>query len=112
MKIWQILVPVSDNEGNIFSVAHHRAWDAVVRRLARGGLTIQQPAKGEWTMQDGKIIREEMIPVSVIANFDQMVSIVEFTAQHYRQKAVFYYVISEQVYIYGDNKIKAFYGPS
>ena len=100
MKVWQILIPAADNTGFFFPIEHHRAWDAIVRRLTRGSLTIQQPAKGECRVYNGKLVREEMIPVLIIANFQQMTTVAEFTAQHYQQKTVFYYVVSSEIYIH------------
>lgn len=92
--LYEILVPTKygDTLGPI-STKHHKNWDAKVRGIS-GGLTILKPAKGQW-VHAGDLFEERVIPVRIMATEKQMRKIVEFTIKHYRQKAVMYYVISE-----------------
>lgn len=91
--LYEILVPTKygDTLGPI-STKHHKNWDAKVRSIS-GGLTILKPAKGQWVFQQ-ELFEERVIPVRIMATERQMHKIVQFTLQHYRQKAVMYYVIS------------------
>lgn len=76
---------------------HHKIWDAYVRGIT-GGLTIFPPVKGQW-VNDGAKHEERMIPVKIAAYAAQMKAIADFTKKHYRQTAVCYYKISNEVYI-------------
>ena len=91
--LWEILVPVADNNGKIFPVKHHRAWDARVNKIS-GELTISKPTKGYWTFE-GKVYKEKMIPVSIICTRKQIVRIADFTADYYAQKAIMLYQLGK-----------------
>lgn len=101
--MYEILVPTilpkttGSLEGNPCRKRHHRIWDAYVRKLT-GGLTIFTPAKGQWVHQGVKY-EERMIPVKIAASPSQMSVIAQFTKKHYRQLAVCYYKVSDEVHI-------------
>ncbi len=105
--LWEVLVPTISNEGKPFKTRHHRSWDSQVRRIT-GGLTIFAPAKGEWVSPSGTLFRERMIPVRIMATEKQIEEIADRTANHYKQLAVMYYRLSEQVKIksYDKKKLK------
>ena len=96
MKLWEILVPLRTSRGKHIKTKFHRVWDAKVREIANG-LTILQPAKGQWVCPKGKLFRERMLPVRIACTDKQIKEIADFTAVHYRQKAVMFYEISSNV---------------
>ena len=91
---------------------HHKNWDAFVQSVT-GGLTILSPASGRW-LNKGIEYPEKVIPVRIMCEetiFDdaeeratirdtsQIDKIIKFTLSHYRQKAVMYYKITNEVFI-------------
>lgn len=97
MKFWEILVPTISNEGKPYRVRYHRVWDAKVREIA-GGLTIIKPITGQWVNpKDNQLFQERMIPVRIACSKEQIDQIADITAKHYDQKAIMYYLISEDV---------------
>lgn len=116
MKVlYEVLVPTKyGDNGKPIRTAHHKQWDKYVKSIT-GGLTILAPAKGQW-VNEGVEYPERVLPVRVMVEetmtsqffdniwndvFDteQIDKIIQFTLAHYRQKAVMYYVISNQVNI-------------
>jgi hypothetical protein len=77
---------------------YHRVWDAKVRDIS-GGLTILSPAKGHWISPDKELFVERMIPVRLLCTFAEIKKIAAMTAKYYRQKAVMYYEVSNNVFI-------------
>lgn len=94
--LWEILVPTVSNEGKPFRTRYHRVWDKKVREIS-GGLTILQPAKGQWISDSGEFFSERMIPVRVLATKDEIHQIVDYTLKYYNQLAVLAYKISDEV---------------
>jgi len=99
-QLWEILVPTQRNCGKPFRTRHHREWDKQVRKIS-GGLTIFQPAKGQWVSPHGKLFVDRMIPVRIIATETQMKKIVNATLKHYDQEAVLAYRLSEEILLLG-----------
>ena len=109
--IWEILVPTiwhtADEKGNIdwdseerpIKKKHHKVWDSFVRGLA-GGLTIFTPTKGEWISKGGQLFSERMIPVRIMCEYTEIEEIAKFSLKHYRQRAICFYKISNEGYIY------------
>lgn len=111
MMLWEILVPTEmvpdDGKGNILwnkptraiRTKHHQEWDKKVRAIS-GGLTILTPAKGQWIEPSSQeLFSERMIPVRIACNKDQIQEIANFTIIHYRQKAVLFYKVTDEVKI-------------
>lgn len=96
-KLWEILVPVTHNHGVRIKKKYHRKWDIKVSKIA-GGLTILKAKKGRW-LSGNQLFAEKMIPVRVAATAHEMELIANLTAEHYEQKAVMYYLVSELVSI-------------
>lgn len=94
--LWEILVPTVSNEGKPFRVRYHKVWDKKVREIS-GGLTILQPAKGQWISDSGELFSERMIPVRVLATKDEIHQIIDYTLKYYNQLAVLAYKISDEV---------------
>lgn len=118
MKVlYEVLVPTKyGDNGKPIRTVHHKEWDKYVKSIT-GGLTILAPAKGQW-VNEGVEYPERVLPVRVMVEEEEMNEskdfihwtkaenehsqihkIVMFTLAHYRQKAVMYYVISNQVNI-------------
>jgi hypothetical protein len=94
--LWEILVPTLRASGVPFKLRYHRVWDEKVRKIS-GGLTIMQPARGQWKAPDGELFVERMIPVRVIATREQIDEIISMTLDYYDQRAVLCYKISDEV---------------
>jgi len=95
--LWEILVPtIHSSNGKPIRTRFHKVWDKKVREIS-GGLTIMQPARGQWVAPDGKLFMERMIPVRVLASCHQISEIVKFTIDYYNQIAVLAYKISDEV---------------
>src|SRR3989442_1195654 len=96
-KLWEILVPVTYVGLGPIRKKHHKRWDAKVSKIA-GGLTLFKPKKGRW-LSGSKLFKEKMIPVRIAATENEMRKIAKFTAKHYHQKAIMYYLVSDTVMI-------------
>jgi hypothetical protein len=95
-KLWELLVPRYSNEGIEYLVEHHKEWDEKVRQLS-GGITILKTAKGNWLSPEGRLFVEEMIPVRICCDEENIEKIIDQTLRHYNQKAVFAYELSSNV---------------
>ncbi len=98
-QLWEILVPVADNDGHEFDISHHRAWDEQVRQLT-GGLTILRTAKGQWYDAAGNLFTEKVIPVRIACDEEKVYQIAEITLSHYGQLAIMAYQISDRALIF------------
>ena len=95
--LWEILVPATA-KGEI-SVEYHKIWDAHVEKIT-GGLTINKKARGRWiNPETGEAFVEEMIPVRIYCTKYEIKKIAEITMEHYKQEAVMYYMISDNIVI-------------
>jgi hypothetical protein len=108
-SMWQILVPteMENDHGQVrpIRVRFHKVWDAKVREIT-GGLTVLKPGKGNWVNPKGNLFVERMIPVMIVATLTQIQRIAEMTAKYYKQEAVLYYRVSDEVYFYNrDSKV-------
>lgn len=95
-KVWRILVPANDNQGNEFPIEHHHIWDEFVRDLV-GGVTIMKSAKGQWISPVGKLYIDITIPCDINCTKYQIQQIALFTIKHYNQEAIAYYKISKGI---------------
>lgn len=100
MRLWQILVPTITNEGKPVKTRHHRVWDKKVRELA-GGLTVMpKNVAGYWLDENSSIVyNERMIPCLIACEESIIEKIADWTAKHYKQLAIMYYLISDNVKI-------------
>lgn len=83
---------------NSYTTRFHRTWDKRVRDIT-GGLTVLQPAKGQWISPTGELYQERMIPVRIAATRTQIDQIIDMTLAHYDQLAVLCYKVSDLVII-------------
>jgi len=99
-SLWEILVPCNWNNGTEIHINHHQEWDKKVRQIS-GGLTIHQVTKGQWiNPKDNSIFEEPMIPVRILCTRNQILEILEITINHYKQKEVLAYEISNNYILY------------
>jgi hypothetical protein len=97
--LYEILVPYCDNEGNVWPLEYHHAWDAYVRGFSiDNGQTILRSAKGYW-QDEQKTHTERMIPVRLYCAPENMRHIATYTLGYYKQKAIMYYELSNKVTI-------------
>jgi len=97
-KLHEILVPtIYGDTVKPIRTRHHKQWDKRVMKIS-GGITIMSPSKGKWIYKSDEY-PEKVIPVRIMCTDDDMKKIVVITMEHYRQKAVMYCVLSNQVYI-------------
>lgn len=93
-RIYQILVPVCDNDGKVFPMAHHWEWDSRVQEIA-GGLTLMNSVRGRYL--GGSV--ERMIPVNIAATYDEMQQVTAYTLDHYQQEAVLFWLVADKAMI-------------
>lgn len=114
--LWEILVPTvkppsmlrgkiaaeslsdpQNEKGLYFTTRFHRVWDAKVRAIT-GGLTVMQPVKGQWVNHGtDELFDERMIPVRIVATYEQIDQIIDMTLEYYEQLAVLCYKLSDEV---------------
>lgn len=94
--LWEILVPKNK------PLKLHKAWDKKVESIA-GGLTILKPVKGSWVSANNTTIKEPMIPVRIMCNYEEILAIADMTRLHYGEEAVMYYLISKEIKIHQKN---------
>jgi len=104
-KVWEIMVPTSNNNGKPLRTRYHRVWDKKVRDIT-GGLTIFKPVIGNWVSPDKILYVERMIPVRIIATNEEIDEIIKFTMKYYEQEAILAYVISIEVKLVHKNDLK------
>lgn len=95
---WEILVPTQSNEGIPYRTRFHKVWDEKVRAIT-GGLTIIPPVKGQWVAPNGELFSERMIPVRIACTEEQIETIADMTAKYYKQKAILFYMVSNNIKI-------------
>lgn len=93
--LWEILVPATNNSGEVIPIEVHRQWDEKIREIS-GGLTIFPPTKGQW-LYEGQFFAERMIPVRFLATLEEAKEAIDLTISFYEQKAVMAYEISNHV---------------
>ena len=99
LSLWKILVPTHYNSESKIEVEHHKVWDKFVQNNTNG-LTINKPSKGIWVSGNDTTYEETMIPVEIACTENEIEKIIEFTAKHYKQIAVFCAEISPNVKLY------------
>jgi len=95
MKLFEILIPVADNDRRVFSRVHNQLWEKVVRASA-GGLSACPVIHGQW-VDGGKVYRERMRPVRIACGARAIRKLADFAKHHYRQLSVMYYPVSADV---------------
>lgn len=96
--LYEILVPCSWPTGEWIDIGVHEKWDQKCRQIS-DGLTILRSVKGIWEDESQEYI-ERMIPVRLVATKSQIMDLVRFTRDFYKQEAVMCYKLSDDVIIY------------
>jgi hypothetical protein len=97
-KLFEFLVPtIYGDTMKPIRTRHHKRWDEYVRKVS-GGLTLMPVAKGQWVYKD-TLHEERVIPVRICCTDTDIKDIAAFSLKHYRQKAVMYYVLSNECVI-------------
>lgn len=94
MRLYEILIPVADNEGRKFTT-HNRQWESIVRDMA-GGLSVCPSVMGQW-VDRGRVYRERMRPHRVACRVSVIRRLARFAKRHYRQLSIMYYPVSSVV---------------
>ena len=104
-KLFEILVPtIYGDTIKPIRTRHHKNWDKYVREISLG-LTLMTPAKGQW-IYENNLFEERVIPVRIFCTDEEMEKIITFSFKHYRQKAIMYYVISNECkVVYNKNMV-------
>lgn len=97
MTLYELLVPTIMNDKPI-RTRYHRVFDKKVREIS-GGLTILRPAIGNWISPSGELFVERMIPVRIACSRDDIEKIADIAASYYKQRAIMFYKISDDVHI-------------
>lgn len=100
-EAWMILVPTEKpahfiGKKRFFSTRYHQQWDAKVMAIS-GGITILGKGKGYWLSPRGQLFREDMIQVEVSCTREQIQQIIDITARHYGQEAIYARKVSDDV---------------
>ena len=95
LRLYEILIPVADNEGRKFTTRHHRQWESIVRDMA-GGLSVCPALMGQW-VDNGRVYREKMRPVRVACRVSIIRRLALLAKRHYRQLSIMYYPVSTVV---------------
>jgi hypothetical protein len=103
-SLWNILIPCADNSGRKFPLFVRRMWNEQVRRMT-DGMSIMQAITGEWrNPENGRIVREKMIPVSLLMTQREIAELAQFTRTLFKQNCVMYYRVSSEVFMAGEEK--------
>ncbi len=87
-----ILIPLVSNEGDTFSPAHHRAFEAVLLDRFGGFTRLPGTASGGWvdggvTYRDDTVLYMVLV-VGVLQRSEALHEVLDFAKSHYRQLAV------------------------
>lgn len=91
-SLWEILIPVADNDGDIFPRGYTKKWEKKVLDMA-GGYSALNPWNGAWKNGD-KIYRERMTPYRIRCDEDTIAELANLAGKHFGQLAMMYYEIS------------------
>lgn len=98
-KLWEILLPTTTPQGNNIDLEYHKLWDKKVLEITKGLTILNLTANGQWISADNGLFVEKMIPVRISCTDEQIQIIADLTAEHYQQLAIFFYKISDEVYV-------------
>lgn len=99
MTMWEVLIPVADNDGVAFTREHHEAWYGIVVGMV-GGMTIMPDVEGYWK-HDEKLYHETMRPVRIVTDNEYTVrALVGIAKGFYRQLSILYYKVSDEATFY------------
>lgn len=92
-SVWEILIPVSDNDGNRFENENFDTWEKRLLAIA-GGFTLALNVTSMWRDKDGNIYTDISIPYRVMCEYEEAKRLADFARVEFRQKAVMITCIS------------------
>lgn len=88
----QILIPLADNDGEIFTTEHHASWEAAAVDMFGGFTHYPSPAVGGW-LDAGEVCKDATriygLAVASLVDGEKVGALVRFTKAFYDQKAIF-----------------------
>src|SRR4051794_39671257 len=88
----QILIPVADNNGHVFTTADHLAFEQVAAGLFGGVTRLPSSAWGVW-VDAAKVYRDRSriyaVGLASIVDGGKVGAMADFAKQHYRQLAIY-----------------------
>lgn len=90
---FSILIPVSDNEGAVFSTEHHLTWEAEVLRRFGGFSLLPGTVTGRWLSEGkayGDTLRCYVIAVPSILDAGRIRALLAYGRRYYRQEALYF----------------------
>lgn len=98
-KLFEIIIPKSDNNGTEFTAEKYQQWGDTVLSYTTG-FTQYPTCLGYWINPETKYPQiEEVIPVKIWCFKETIQAIAAFTKTHFEQKEVMFYELSEKVYM-------------
>ena len=97
VEMWCVLVPLNNNDGEVFPIEKHHEWDKFIADNC-GGLTLLPSLVGKFGV-DKDIIEDKVKPVMVACTRAQIIGVLDYTRRFYDQKGVLAYKISDDVLI-------------
>lgn len=92
MIVIELFVPLADNDGAVFTDAHHRAFEQVLVTLFGGFSRLPGMVSGGWS-EGGKLYRDDLVIYAValpsLLDGGKVREAVETMKAHYAQLAVF-----------------------
>ena len=80
---WRLLVPIADNDGLVFTEAHHLKLYRLVFKVS-GGSTENPWSSGKW-MNNGRVFKDRVIPLEFLGTTEEADKIAAFSLIHYDQ---------------------------
>ena len=105
LHLWEIKIPVADNDGVLFDKDHHDAFRRILRSIS-GGLTCSPALEGEWEYGD-KLYSEPVIAIQFRAVRADAERIAVHARKYYRQLAVMVHKVADAadiIFVDGEKK--------
>ncbi len=88
----QMLIPVADNSGNVFSVAHHMVFENAIIEAFGGFTLLMSGAVGGWRDESGVTYSDStrlyLIAVVSLVDGSKVGALAAFAKAHYEQLAI------------------------
>jgi len=88
----QVLIPVADNDGAVFTAPEFKAFEAEVLRYFGGFSELPGRVSGGW-QDNGVVYADELIVYEIavgglLANSEKLAAVVAFAREAFRQEAI------------------------
>ena len=102
-SLWEIYVPVVDNDGKFFTDEWNEVWKKNVIAIT-GGMGKFPVVTGIWISPTKEVVEEPMRPVRILASRKQVQEILKFTRQHFSQECVMCFLLSTEIILSCDGE--------